>query len=183
MKKNYIILGLLLLNLVLIGYLVICRTPEKGGSLSGQTFYGYTTDFARQVDLPDAMKDIKHWKDFQEEHKINIRAYKISSLNMLQVMGLDTALISSCKYTSCRAYIGLNDDKEFKLYMTPISEEKDAKGKSEQDVFFFKDGSRDATPKPDVKSKQNYVLNLIAPCPKTCDYKSPLYLLSDTLLQ
>lgn len=173
MKKTILIISLLL-NVVGILLLVIllpkrqisCETTRKSA------FSKIVPHESREVDFQDALKNIRNLVAEYNEKDVDgsvVRAYRISSLDMLQVMGLDTALIRECSYRYCRAYLGLDERKNFRLYLTPVE--------NERDVFLNYDPSKKPSTQPDDKS---FLLDLIAPCPKTCDYKSPLYTLSDT---
>ena len=93
-----------------------------------------------------------------------LRAYTISSHDMLQVTGADTAVMKQCVYDSCRAYLGYDSNHHFKLYLTPV--------KNQRDVFLNFDLRKRVSSVPD---KNSYVLDLIAPCPNTCDTASVLY--------
>ena len=93
-----------------------------------------------------------------------LRAYTISGHDMLQVMGADTTVMKQCVYDSCRAYLGYDSNHHFKLYLTPI--------KNQKDVFLNFNPRKRVNSVPDNGS---YVLDLIAPCPNTCDTASALY--------
>lgn len=90
----------------------------------------------------------------------SIRAFKIGASDMLQVLGLDSVIDS--KYEYCRAYIGMESNNDFKLYLTPVRV-------TEGGFFdvFLPDGTT-------VPTEESYVLDLIAPCPNSCDPNSPL---------
>ena len=97
------------------------------------------------------------------DHEL-LRAYTISGHDMLQVMGADSAVMKQCIYDSCRAYLGYDSTHNFKLYLTPV--------KNQRDVFLNFDPRKRISNVPDNSS---YVLDLIAPCPNTCDTESALY--------
>ncbi len=160
MKKTFLI-GSLLLNVLLAVLLFI---PDKKIPSKKHSFMLTS----RQEPIKDAQKDIKRFVDtiatYRDRHKVDfVRAYTISSIDMLEVMGLDTNV--ACKYTACRAYLGLGSDQQFKLYLTPVDEDK-------RDLFLSFKEDKPASREIDSLS---YVLNLIAPCPNTCDMESPLY--------
>lgn len=77
-----------------------------------------------------------------------IRAYTVSNIDLLSVLGLPLSDADSCLYSECRVYIGLDYKNKFKLYLTPIKNGKD-------------------TILLDSKGKE-YLLDLNAPCPSTC---------------
>lgn len=159
--KKYLLIGSLVANVVLAAVLLI---PDK--KIPSKKHSSASMVTSRQEPVFEAQEDIKRFVDtilptYRERHQIDfVRAYTISSKDMLEVMGLDTNTI--CKYTACRAYLGLGE-KEFKLYLTPVDAGR-------RDVFLnFKH-----KPTREV-DESSYVLNLIAPCPNTCDKMSPLY--------
>ena len=77
---------------------------------------------------------------------------------------LITTVMKQCVYDSCRAYLGYDSNHHFKLYLTPI--------KNQKDVFLNFNPRKRVNSVPDNGS---YVLDLIAPCPNTCDTASALY--------
>lgn len=160
MKKTFLI-GSLLLNVLLAVLLFIPgkKIPSKKHSFMVTS---------RQEPVKVAQEDIKRFVDtfatYKDRYKVDfVRAYTISSIDMLEVMGLDTNM--ACKYDACRAYLGLASDQQFKLYLTPVDTD-------ERDIFL---SFREDQPASREIDSLSYVLNLIAPCPNTCDVDSPLY--------
>lgn len=94
---------------------------------------------------------------------VPIKAYTIHAEDLMEVLGIpDTA---SYKYHHVRAYLGMDTLNQFKLYLTPVE-----------------GANLGVVPKiagTDVILKNaegaQYVLDLNAPCPATCDITSPLY--------
>lgn len=177
MKKTILIISLSLNAVcILLLILFIPRNPENSvHPVTSADFRVIIPHEVRETDFQEAYGNIRNLvSEYKGRHMDSslVRAYRISSLDMLQVMGLDTSLIKDCSYHYCRAYLGLDEKKQFRLYLTPV--------KNNRDVFLNHDSSKKPSSQPDDKS---FLLDLIAPCPKTCDYSSPLYLLPDTLLK
>jgi len=96
-------------------------------------------------------KNIQHYVDscdafFQNSDDSIIRAYTVSGIDLLSVLGLSAT--QRCTFDSCRVYIGLDYSNKFKLYLTPIKNGKDT-------ILINSRG-------------KEYLLDLNAPCPSTC---------------
>lgn len=119
-----------------------------------------------QVPLSVAQDNIQRYTDKCSEVLgiVPIKAYTIHAEDLMEVLGIpDTTKIY--KYDHVRAYLGLDTLNQFKLYLTPVE-----------------GADLSAVPKiagTDVILKNaegaQYVLDLNAPCPATCDITSPLY--------
>lgn len=118
-----------------------------------------------QVPLSVAQANIQHYTEKCGEVLgiVPIKAYTIHAEDLMEVLGIPDTLL--CKYSHVRAYLGLDTLNQFKLYLTPVEGANLA-----------------AVPKiagNDVILKNaegaEYVLDLNAPCPATCDITSPLY--------
>lgn len=118
-----------------------------------------------QVPLAVAQANIQHYTEKCGEVLgiVPIKAYTIHAEDLMEVLGIPDTL--ACKYSHVRAYLGLDTLNQFKLYLTPVEGANLA-----------------ASPKiagNDVILKNaegaQYVLDLNAPCPATCDITSPLY--------
>ena len=140
--------------LMLLGYCIASFNRNERRELKLEIYFSET---ARYVSIDNAIDSVKA---FVNEHPDMARAFTIGSKDMLQVMGLDTS--TTCGFDSCRAYLGLGKNQNFKLYLTPV--------KNGKDQFFSHFGGTKSNP-----DRNCYVLDLIAPCPKTCDTESPLY--------
>lgn len=166
MRKKIFLSVSLLLNALLAVLLFISYEKQKNQtySLSDSSQFSLTS---RQYSFEDAEKDVKHYvdqvagRDTIRRHGF-VRAFTISAIDMLEVLGLDTTQVKTCKYNECRAYLGLTTKDEFKLFLTPV--------KGDKDIFLRHKGDPSR-----VIDESSYVLDLIAPCPKTCDAASPLY--------
>ncbi|WP_343606176.1 hypothetical protein [Fluviicola sp.] len=174
MKKT-ILIGSLVLNVVLAIFVVRSLTSKEAAHLesaSTETGKGnetrqemvkegarslYVSGTANEVKIDVAIDNLKR---FYLKYK-DLRAYKISAVDMMEVMGIDSTAVTP-KYNFCRAYLGLETSGNFKLYLTPVV--------ANYDVFF-----NDTNPDAGKAQKNSYVLDLIAPCPNTCDTSSPLY--------
>ncbi|MBC9812769.1 hypothetical protein H9Y05_09825 [Crocinitomicaceae bacterium CZZ-1] len=162
MKKSFLIGSLLLNALLVVLLLTVDRTK---GSCHRINFQGESFT-SRQENFKTAHTDVKRFYDSIVKQDASqrdfVRAFTISAMDMLEVMGLDST--TKCTYEQCRAYLGLTADDQFKLYLTPIKDNKD--------VFL---NFKPATGATIDTNEYSYVLDLIAPCPNTCDKKSPLY--------
>ena len=120
------------------------------------------------VHLSTAQKDISYYvgiciKEFGDE--VPIRAYTINKADLYGVLGVKS--IPNCKYETCRAYIGMDEDNKFKLFMTPTVKVASAKGSS--DSIYV-----DQIPYDSIHNTY-FVYDLNAPCPSTCDKSSKLF--------
>jgi hypothetical protein len=97
-------------------------------------------------------------------HGIPVRAYTVRALDLIEVLGLDPADTSLCKFKHARAYLGFDSKGQFKLYLTPVVG-------ADLDKEPLIPG-RDTILRDDAGE---FVLDLNAPCPMTCDKLSPLY--------
>ncbi|WP_300665262.1 hypothetical protein [Fluviicola sp.] len=157
MKKT-ILIASVLLNIVL-AVLVIMPLVSKDSKdeIKKELRKHYLSSTANEVHIDAAIDNLKA---FNKKYNY-LRAYKISAMDMMEVMGIDT-LTTQPRYTSCRAYLGLDTEGKFRMYLTPVE--------NNVDLFF---NPMDSVACPAKTS--SYVLDLIAPCPNTCDYTSPLY--------
>lgn len=162
MKKSFLI-GSLLLNALLV--VLLLTMNRKQNSCHPISFQGESFT-SRQEKFKVAYDDVKRFYDSVVDKDASnrdfVRAFTISAIDMLEVMGLDSS--TQCTYDQCRAYLGLTANDQFKLYLTPVKDNKD--------VFLNFNPATAATPDTNEGS---YLLDLIAPCPNTCDKKSPLY--------
>lgn len=164
MKKKGLLIGSLILNLSLGAILLtsfVKKTPES--LATDRPSIGFVS--ANQDSLTTAIQNVQSFvKKFDNSGKSNfVRAYTISSSDLIQVLGLSDSITSP--FDGCRAYLGYNGkDSLFKLYLTPVI--------GGQDVFLNFTVKNGVTSAP---NKSSYVLDLIAPCPNTCDSLSPLF--------
>lgn len=125
---------------------------------------------AKGVLLSTAESDIQHYVDscYRYFTSINlppttcdsiVRSYTVTSHDMLGVLGVKRTGECAFPFDSCRVYLGLDTKNKFKLYMTPVNKD------GNDTILSFMDGGK-AT---------QFVYDLNAPCPSTCDYSSPLY--------
>jgi hypothetical protein len=118
------------------------------------------------VPLAEAQVNIARYVDKCTElfGNVPIRAYTIHGEDLMEALGMDTTEPIPHRYSHIRAYLGLDSLSNFKLYLTPVEGANLA-----------------AVPKiagTDVilsDESGEYVLDLNAPCPATCDITSPLY--------
>lgn len=124
------------------------------------------------VPLDQAIADIKRYKDFADTAFTRsglsvLRAFTMNTFDLLDALNLKKITTDSMHV---RGYLAINKDNEFRLYLVRVT---DATLKPDphdcvpgKDVFFEYEGRK-------------YVLDLNAPCPKTCDIESPLYKLGN----
>lgn len=169
MKKT-ILIGSLVLNVALIIFVVMSLNSkskdvskqEEGTKKDGMAVEAlhdhYLSGTANEVPINESIDNLKR---FNKKYDY-LRAYKISAMDMLEVMGIDSAAVPAPQYQFCRAYLGMDATGKFRLYLTPVI--------ADTDVFYNPDSAHA------VRAQSNsYVLDLIAPCPNTCDVTSPLY--------
>lgn len=166
MKKT-VLIGSLILNAALIIYVVMSLGKEdvkketSNDARKEMVEEGihnlYVSGTANEVKIDVAIDNLKR---YYMKYK-DLRAYKISAVDMMEVMGIDSTAVRP-KYSFCRAYLGLETTGNFKLYLTPVV--------GNYDVFF-----NDSSSQAGKAQRNSYVLDLIAPCPNTCDTISPLY--------
>ncbi len=120
-----------------------------------------------QVPLAVAQDNIERYnnKCFEVLGIVPIKAYTIHAEDLMEVLGIPDVEPKIYKYDHVRAYLGMDTLNQFKLYLTPVE-----------------GANLSAVPKvagKDVILKnadgEQYVLDLNAPCPATCDISSPLY--------
>lgn len=118
------------------------------------------------VPLSEAEDDIDRYTTtaYKAFERVPIRAYTIHAEDLLQVLGMNISDSVLCQYKYVRAYIGMDSLDQFKLYLTPVTGANLSVTPkiAGTDVILSDEGGQ-------------YVLDLNAPCPMTCDYTSPLY--------
>ncbi|MES2134267.1 MAG: hypothetical protein V4506_18115 [Bacteroidota bacterium] len=118
------------------------------------------------VPLAEAQDNIRRYNDMCVKFfkTVPIKAYTIHADDLLEVLGVPLSDSSFCSYKHARAYLGMDSLNNFKLYFTPVegADLGAVPQKSGHDVIL-------------ADELGQYVLDLNAPCPKTCDYTSPLY--------
>ena len=163
MKKKLLLIGSLILNCVLV---ILLYFQFSGKTTQTAQHHYPIVDFTSHKDsLITVLDNVRRFVTvFDSTDHDLLRAYTISGHDMLQVMGADTTVMKQCVYDSCRAYLGYDSNHHFKLYLTPI--------KNQKDVFLNFNPRKRVNSVPDNGS---YVLDLIAPCPNTCDTARALY--------
>lgn len=169
MKKNILAAAVLLSLLIAQACKTEVKTEEKKEEKKEEKTTVPLTRLltsSYQVPLSVAQANIERYTDKCTELLgiVPIKAYTIHAEDLMEVLGIqDTAKIYT--YDHVRAYLGLDSLNSFKLYLTPVE-----------------GADLSAVPKiagTDVILKNaegvEYVLDLNAPCPATCDLTSPLY--------
>nr|WP_295870510.1 hypothetical protein [uncultured Chitinophaga sp.] len=114
----------------------------------------------------------RHWEGIPP-----VESYTIRAVDLLAAMGMPTDLADSamCRFKHVRVYLGFQDKVGFKLYIVPVAnaclQGKDpAKWDAGRDVILNKKGNPIIVPLDStaIAEDDKYVLDLNAPCPKTC---------------
>jgi hypothetical protein len=172
MKKKSSLTAIAAIFITAFSLLTACAdnsTPPAGDTVAVPVTppVVYEVSTMDTVPLEEALADIKHYQDSCEgffNGAVPIRSYTIHASDMLMAMGLDPSTVE-CPFTHARVYIGLNDSSHFKLFFTPVigAELKGGVMNPGRDTILRNaDGNQ-------------YVMDLNAPCPNTCDDTSPLY--------
>ncbi|NML37718.1 hypothetical protein HHL17_10985 [Chitinophaga sp. G-6-1-13] len=172
----------LLLGLVAAG----CQNQPSPGSnkpdTPPKTDCSQTPDNAGRVlaNLVTARRNIysydslchKHWDGIPP-----IESYTIRAVDLLAAMGMPTDLADSamCRFKHIRVYLGFQDKVGFKLYIVPVTgaclqDKNPSKWTAGRDVILNKDANPIIVPidSAAIAETDRYVLDLNAPCPKTC---------------
>lgn len=115
------------------------------------------------VHLNTAMRNITNYVQNCVKYlndTVPIRSYTINKADLFGILGVTT--VPRCNYEHCRVYIGMDRTNKFKLYMTPTVPRLVAGDTVYVDTI-LSDG------------RNNFVYDLNAPCPSTCDKGSRLY--------
>jgi hypothetical protein len=163
MKKKLLLISSLTLNCVLAILLLFNLFRKE--SEAKITSYPSVSLTSHKDSLVGAINNIKHFVNtFDSTGNKIVRSYTIAGTDMLQVLGISPESVKGASFDSCRAYLGYDANNHFKLYLTPV--------KNNQDMFLNFSSGKSSSRTPNNSS---YVMDLIAPCPNTCDYASALY--------
>jgi hypothetical protein len=165
MKKSILTAAIMISLMITQSCKTEVKTEEKKEEKTGTPVKRLLTS-SFHVPLAEAQVNIARYVDKCTElfGNVPIRAYTISAEDLVQALGMDTVEPIPCRYKHIRAYLALDSLFNFKMYITPVEGANLA-----------------AVPKiagTDVilsDESGEYVLDLIAPCPATCDFTSPLY--------
>lgn len=166
--KNGILIVSLILNGALLGLYFMENTsqPQEEQTANKKSVAANrgTRSLAHREPLSNAVDSVQAYVDSFPDM---VQAFTISSTDMLKVLGLNPIKYKdSCDFSSCRAYLGLGNSNNFKLYLTPVQDNKD--------YFWYGNDIRHLNASETVQDN-SFVYDLIAPCPKTCDTgRSPL---------
>lgn len=161
MKKSILAVALL----ISIMSIQSCKTEVKKEEKPVIPHRNLTSSF--RVPLAVAQDNIQRYTNKCSELLgiVPIKAYTIHAEDLMEVLGIPPSEPPIYTYDYVRAYLGLDSLNSFKLYLTPVE-----------------GANLSAVPKiagTDVILKDatgaEYVLDLNAPCPATCDLTSPLY--------
>lgn len=170
--KNFTIQGLLT---VISGFVLItssCQRENKPAPKPAQSFDLPADVLQDTIPLEQAIDDIRRYKEFADS------AFTASGLSALRAFTLNTAdLLKALNITTSntddlhvRGYMAINKNNEFRFYLVRVVDAA------------LKPNPHDCVAGKDEMFKYEgkmYVLDLNAPCPKTCDIESPLYTLID----
>jgi hypothetical protein len=106
---------------------------------------------------------------------VKARAFTIRSEELLAAMGMSPAIAGTkdCVYKHIRVYLAYDSLGGPKLFIVPVDGANLAVNEGGKDVFFDRTGTAVTNP-GSYKPEDLYVLDLIAPCPATCDLTSLL---------
>jgi hypothetical protein len=154
--------------------------PTGGDHPSRDSTSGCNNDTLSRVlcRVDSAREDIRLFDSLSRvylQDSIPIRAYTIRAVDLLDALGLPVGLADSsiCQYKYIRTYLGYRQGTGFKLYIVPV---KDACLKNNiggDDVLLNSLGRAVKIDSRGFPEEQEYVLDLNAPCPKTCPDNSP----------
>lgn len=137
------------------------KTNSEGDPPQSDLIYKDTVHLATAIaNITNYVANCK--KYFRDS--IPIRSYSINKSDIFGVLGVTS--VPNCAFDHCRVYIGLTNNYKFKLYMTPTVLKPDPANPKDSiymDVIL-----------KDYAGKQ-FLYDLNAPCPSTCDKYSPLY--------
>lgn len=156
-------------------------SPNSGDTIiCGPTSGGQDSVSKVLCPLTTAFRDVQLFDSLSRAYlgdSIPVRAYTIRAVDLLDALGMPDELADSaiCKYKYIRAYLGYRKGKGFKLYIVPVV------GASLKDNIGGCDIMLNSIGKAAVRTggltgyaeEEEYVLDLNAPCPKTCPDNSP----------
>lgn len=128
--------------------------------------------------LDSAVADVESFDSLNiinRDDSIQAKSFTIRAEDLLGAMGMPATLADSkiCVYKHIRVYLAYRETVGFKLFLVPVNGadlNKDVPGK---DILLDSTGAPIVDPAKHLLEKQ-YVLDLNAPCPKTCADGSPL---------
>lgn len=101
-----------------------------------------------------------------------IRAFTVRAVDLLEAMGMDVSLAEQAKYNHVRVYLGIDNNNNYRLMLTPVDSANIEDGVPGSDVILkgnYYHGSTSGA----VQNGQ-YVLDFTGPCPNSCPSNSPL---------
>lgn len=107
--------------------------------------------------------------------KTPIRAYTIRSADLLEALGLPEK--TKVQYTHVRAYMGMDMNNNFRLFLTPVDGADLESLNPGKDVILsgpFTRGIKKGLGNNLQVDDGQYVMDFTAPCPNTCPPDSPL---------
>lgn len=179
------------LNLLAAMYLIAsagCHNNSKGSTVQAET--KPPPDNVKQVLCPlhTAVDDVKAFAKLCQDSlgTVPIKAFTIRSEDLLAALNLPTSLVDSVYNgdTVChhvRVYLGYRVAGEgtgFKLFIVPVKganlSGNDTSWRAGIDIMLNSSGGPITHASKKSAAGDEYVLDLIAPCPKTCPEGSPL---------
>lgn len=175
-----------IVNLVMAMSIMIatgCNTQSSG------TLEKHDKDTLHQIHhvlcrLDSAQADIQYFnllcQNQLKDTGYRINAYTIRAIDLLDALGLPVTLEDSATYDHIRMYLAYRPKTGFKLFLVPVDSASlkgsdPAKWRAGYDVLLDSAG-RAIPPNSPLRNslESEYVLDLNAPCPKTCPQNSPL---------
>ncbi|WP_160717499.1 hypothetical protein [Chitinophaga solisilvae] len=181
MKQRLFPFALLLIIVAAMG----CNrpSPEKTNPAATITTNdcGQATDSVNRVmaSWSVAQEDMAAYEKLCKSHgeEIPVKGYTIRAVDLLAAMGMPPELADSpdCRFKHIRVYIGYRKKMGFKLYISPVDGaclkgSDPSKWQAGMDVLLDKHANPvpAGIDTPRLTSLNTYVLDLNAPCPKTC---------------
>lgn len=131
------------------------------------------------VSLATAQTDIKSYKTLMSQKFTGtpVNAFTIRHEDFLEAIGYTTdqiALLPRAPYSHARMYMAYNSVTGYKMYITPVTGADLSKNPPLPGTDTILSGEFKGLPSDPLSTGQ-YVFDLVAPCPSSCDTTSPLY--------
>jgi hypothetical protein len=125
-----------------------------------------------------AITNIQYYNSLVQQcsgNYVKARAFTIRSEELLAAMGMSPAIAGTkdCVYKHIRVYLAYDSLGGPQLFIVPVEGANLAVNEGGKDVFLDRTGAAVTNP-GSYKPEDLYVLDLIAPCPATCDLTSLL---------
>jgi hypothetical protein len=184
-RPIYFLLVLILIIVSACLFLLVKKRPDHchHDRISGNGHCNDSSISYYAVPKNEAIKSIKYYQKIAKEKfqgTIPIRGFTIRTADLLEVSGMPVPDTVYTRYAYVRMYLGLDSASNlFKIFLTPV----DSANLNVTPPIAGKDvilnGPYSRSVKVKVKGDVDdgdYVLDLSAPCPNSCDDESPFYM-------